>query len=102
MHPQQHTPFETWQADVMRTLVDAGPLATSYFASTERHQESLNRARTALVGNGATRSDPGSLLAVARQLGRLVAATVIGRLQDLRPVAARRGAVARRASAQAP
>ena len=102
MHPQRHTPFETWQADVMRTLVDAGPLATSYFSSTERHQETLNMARTAQAGNGATRSDPGSLLAAARQRGRLVAATVIARLQSLRPVAVRRGAVARRASVQAP
>lgn len=98
MHPQRHTPFETWQADVMRTLVDAGPLATSYFASTERHQESLRMASRAKTGAEATRLAPGALLASFRQHGMRALAAVGVALRALRPKAAMRRSVSGSAS----
>jgi hypothetical protein len=62
MHPQRHSPFETWQADVMRTLVDGGPLATSYFAATERHEESLRLAAQSQRHGGTAKGTAHRLL----------------------------------------
>jgi hypothetical protein len=78
MHPQRHSPFETWQADVMRTLVDAGPLATSYFAATERHEESLRMARQMQRHGGAVKGSARWLLLATfsqgwRKMGQVIA-----------------------------
>jgi hypothetical protein len=98
MHPQRHTPFETWQADVMRTLVDAGPLATSYFSATERHQESLRMASDAQAGADATRRGPGAHVTSFRRHVIGVFCAVRISLQALRSKPAMRRSVSGTAS----
>ena len=98
MHPKRHTPFEIWQADVMRTLVDAGPLATSYFSATERHQESLRMASGAQAGADATRRGPGAQVASFRRLVMGIFCPVRIFLQALRSKTAMRRSVSGTAS----
>ena len=100
MHPQRHTPFETWQADMMRTLVDAGPLATAHFSATERHRESLRLASGARTGVDATRRDPGAHVASFRKHAMGIPGAVRVSLQALRSKAAMRRSVSGQAPAR--
>ena len=76
----------------MRTLMDGGPLATSLFVSTERHQESLRSASRAQFRGDTAKGDArGSILASARQRGNGFVSGVAVRLRVMRQQPAQRG-----------
>jgi hypothetical protein len=87
MHHLRYGAFETRQADVMRTILDAGSLAIPYLATDEYRQGFIANANQQRASGQSAASAIGTLLlAQARQRGREVRAALAARYQSA-PVA---------------